>query len=152
MSLNASSHGQRGHGTHYRGLLLCYLYLTLIFIATSHKHCAFITTLKVVLTISEKYTNGRNYQLDMNLPRSRSTAGATDAEGAVRDRSRLWPEGIIPYVISYNLGMFRRYWLSFVFIYMVVIAQSENWIKKNLVWNVASVYCFSFDQSSIYTI
>ena len=39
----------------------------------------------------------------MKLPRSRSNAGANDREAAVRDKTRLWPEGIVPYVVSYSL-------------------------------------------------
>ena len=49
------------------------------------------------------YSNNKLYQIDMKFSRSKSNAAKKDEDAPVRDRSSLWPGGIIPYTVTYNI-------------------------------------------------
>ncbi|XP_027036187.1 uncharacterized protein LOC113664759 [Pocillopora damicornis] len=50
-----------------------------------------------------KYQEGSEWQVDMKLPRRNVGRKGVDGSAPIRDRSNLWPKGIIPYTIAYSI-------------------------------------------------
>lgn len=62
----------------------------------------------LLFIFSAKYAVNRFYQIDMKFPVSKSNAGKSNKEAPVRDRSSLWPGGVIPYTVTYNIRKFLK--------------------------------------------
>lgn len=50
----------------------------------------------------EKYQNGRQWQVDMKIPR-RNVGVTGQVSAPIRDKNSLWPRGVIPYTIAYSI-------------------------------------------------
>ena len=56
-----------------------------------------------------KYQEGSEWQVDMKLPRRNVGRKGVDGSAPIRDRSNLWPKGIIPYTIAYSIRKFSKF-------------------------------------------
>lgn len=50
-----------------------------------------------------KYQHGRMWQVDMKIPRRNLGVTGRDGSAPIRDRTSLWPGGVIPYTIAYSI-------------------------------------------------
>ena len=57
----------------------------------------------VYTLFAEKYQNGRQWQVDMKIPRRNIGEKGVAGLAPIRDRNSLWPQGVIPYTISYSI-------------------------------------------------
>lgn len=57
----------------------------------------------VFTLFAEKYQNGRQWQVDMKIPRRNIGEKGVAGSAPIRDRNSLWPQGVIPYTISYSI-------------------------------------------------
>ncbi|KAM7443302.1 Bone morphogenetic protein 1 [Porites harrisoni] len=50
-----------------------------------------------------RYQNRREWQVDMKIPRRNVGVTGVDGSAPIRDKTSLWPKGIIPYTIAYSI-------------------------------------------------
>lgn len=65
----------------------------------------------VLPCFAAKYQDGRLWQVDMKIPRRNVGVTGVDGSAPIRDRTSLWPGGVIPYTIAYSI---RKYYVCFV--------------------------------------
>ena len=50
------------------------------------------------------------HKFDIRLPPFRSGAGDDELDAAARDQTRLWPGGVVPYVIDKSIRKCQNQW------------------------------------------
>ena len=69
----------------------------------------------VLLLFSAKYQTARLWQVDMKIPRRNVGATGQYFSAPIRDRTSLWPRGVIPYTIAYSIRklLIERFRIAF---------------------------------------
>lgn len=86
-----------------RSLLVASLITTTLTSPVENKHRAAFDEIARVNQQYEKYQNGRQWQVDMKIPRRNIGEKGVAGLAPIRDRNSLWPQGVIPYTISYSI-------------------------------------------------
>ena len=61
-----------------------------------------------IIFFSEKYSNGKVWQVDMKIPRGNRGVKGVYGAAPVRDRALLWENGVIPYTLEDSVRKYRE--------------------------------------------